>query len=221
MPKVVKKKPEAETKLRRIQPERKGKKRWDMVDPTDWKDRRSRRFDMLDAFIKNYGETGANVAGKIISYLDFSSYQEARLVSKTWNNFLSNDRMILLSRLMEGKAYFDGSFLEEFWKENLEYIKSEVDLNYQKMFQIFGKMVTIYVVFDRAEVRNSLVVRNQMVEDKLFSQIEKDVVQEEQFVEWLFEKIGRIEDRHDRIDYIKENYQDTIQGKFWDGRGGS
>ena len=34
---------------------------------------------------------------------------------------------------MEGKGYFDGSFLEKFWKENLEYIKSEVDLNYQKV----------------------------------------------------------------------------------------
>ena len=82
--------------------------------------------------------------------------------------------MLLLNRLMEGKAYFDGSFLEEFWKESLEYIKSEVDLNYQKMFQIFGKMVTIFVVFDRAQVRNSLVGRNQMVEDKLFSLIERD-----------------------------------------------
>ena len=119
---------------------------------------------------------------------------------------------------MEGKGYFDGSFLEKFWKENLEYIKSEVDLyyqkvkkfwkdnleyiksevdwnyqkvetfwkenlehiksevdlNYQKVFQIFGKMVTVFVVFDKAQVRNSLVVRNQMVEDKLFSVIERD-----------------------------------------------
>ena len=147
-----------------------------MVDPADRKDRRPRRFDMIGAVIKNYGGTGANVACKIFSHLDFSSYQEARLVCRSWNKFLSNDRMLLLNRLMEGKAYFDGSFLEEFWKESLEYIKSEVDLNYQKMFQIFGKMVTIYVVFDRAEVQNSLVVRNQMVEDKLFSQIEKDVV---------------------------------------------
>ena len=69
MPKVVKKKPE--TTIRRIQPERKGKKRWDMVDPANWKDRKSRRFDMLDAFIKNYGGTGANVACKIFSHLDF------------------------------------------------------------------------------------------------------------------------------------------------------
>ena len=64
--------------------------------------------------------------------------------------------------------------VEKFWKENLEYIKSEVNLNYQKVFQIFGKMVTIFIVFERAQVRNSLVVRNQMVEDMLFSVIERD-----------------------------------------------
>ena len=64
--------------------------------------------------------------------------------------------------------------VEKFWKENSECIKSEVDLNYQKVFQIFGKMVTIFIVFERAQVRNSLVVRNQMVEDMLFSVIERD-----------------------------------------------
>jgi len=132
---------------------------------------------------------------------------------------------------MEGKAYFDSSFLEKFWKENLEYIKSEVDLyyqkvekfwkenleyiksevdfNYQKVFQIFGKRVTVFVVFDRAQVRNSLVLRNQMVEDKLFSLIERDVVQQEQFAEWLFERITDMKDRHDRIDYMKESYKET------------
>ena len=75
MAKVVKKKPE--TMIRRIQPEWKGKKRLDMVDPADRKDRRPRRFDMIGAVIKNYGGTGANVPCKIISHLDFSNYQEA------------------------------------------------------------------------------------------------------------------------------------------------
>ena len=64
MLKVVKKKPEAI--ICRIQPERKGKKTWDMVDPADRKDQRPRRFDMIGAFIKYYGGTGANVACKII-----------------------------------------------------------------------------------------------------------------------------------------------------------
>ena len=75
MPKVVKKKPE--TIIRRIQPERKGKKKWDMVDPAYRKDQRPRRFDIIGAFIKNYGGTGANVACKIISHMDLSNYQEA------------------------------------------------------------------------------------------------------------------------------------------------
>ena len=119
---------------------------------------------------------------------------------------------------MEAKAYFDGSFLEEFCKEYLEYIKNNVDLNYQEMLQIFGKMQAIYLVFDvfcdRVKIPDDLVVRNQMVEEKMYSQAETYLIEQDLFVEWLLKEVTKIADHHEEIGYIKENYEETIQSKF-------
>ena len=100
--------------------------------------------------------------------------------------------MLLLIKLMEAKAYFDGSFIEEFWKEYLEYIKHDVDLNYQKMLQIFGKMQAIFVVFDRNQIPDSLVVRNHIVQEKMLSQVEIYLINQDLFVEWLYENVTKI-----------------------------
>ena len=48
-------------------------------------------FDM-ENFMTSYGITGKNVTSHILSYLDFKSMMAARMVSKTWYNFIENEQ---------------------------------------------------------------------------------------------------------------------------------
>ena len=48
-------------------------------------------FDM-EGLMTNYGITGKNITSQILSYLDFDSMVNARMVSKTWYRFLENER---------------------------------------------------------------------------------------------------------------------------------
>ena len=57
---------------------------------------------------------------------------------------------------MEGKGYFDGSFLEKFWKENLEYIKCEVDFELPKSGKILERKPGIYQKRGRFELPKSV-----------------------------------------------------------------
>ena len=62
-------------------------------------------FDIVGNLLCNYGLTGEDLAHEIFSYLDFSSIQDSRLVSKPWNLFLSNDRKLWLEMLRQTKPY--------------------------------------------------------------------------------------------------------------------
>ena len=75
----------------RKQPDRKAKKKPKMEDPEN--------FDMIENLLINYGMTGENLAHQIFSYLDFSSLQGGRLVCKSWNHFLTNDKMLWMDLL--------------------------------------------------------------------------------------------------------------------------
>ena len=69
----------------RNQPDRIAKKRtYEMMMAKS----KPRKFDLLT----NYGEP--DITRQIFSYVDFSTLQESRLVSKSWNHYLANDKKI-------------------------------------------------------------------------------------------------------------------------------
>ena len=53
-------------------------------------------FDM-EGLMTNYGITGKNVTSHILSYLDFDSMVAARMVSKSWYQFLEDERGLWIS----------------------------------------------------------------------------------------------------------------------------
>ena len=85
------------------------------------------KFDLIGELLSNYGEmTGGNITREIFSYLDFSTLQQGRLVAKSWNHFLSNDKKIWLQALekqLPNLIYFTNRLAENdeenstFWKE--------------------------------------------------------------------------------------------------------
>jgi hypothetical protein len=62
-------------------------------------------FDIVGNLLCNYEMTGEDLAHEIFSYLDFSSIQDSRLVSKPWNHFLSNDRKLWMEILRRTQPY--------------------------------------------------------------------------------------------------------------------
>jgi hypothetical protein len=84
-----------------------------------------RKFDLIGELLSNYGEmTGGNITHEIFSYLDFSALQQSRLVSKSWNHFLVNDKKIwlqILKKHLHNLNYFTNQLADEeknstFWK---------------------------------------------------------------------------------------------------------
>ena len=117
-------------------------------------------FDIVGNLLCNYGMTGEILAYEIFSYLDFSSIQDSRLVSKPWNLFLSNDRKLWLEILRKTQPYIEflsnqlssGStnFADEMkknWNEFFECIeiraKNET-FSCQKLIQVFKKIQLVH-----------------------------------------------------------------------------
>ena len=84
---------------RRIQPDRQVKKKRKMEVPES--------FDLVGNLLGNYGLTGEIIAHQIFCSLDFSSIQDSRLVCKSWNIFLSNDRKLWLELLRQTQPFFE------------------------------------------------------------------------------------------------------------------
>ena len=90
----------------RIQPDRQVKKKRKMEVPES--------FDLVGKLLGNYGLTGENLAHQLFCSLDFSSIQDSRLVCKSWNIFLSNDRKLWMELLRQTQPFFE--FLSnQFW----------------------------------------------------------------------------------------------------------
>jgi len=149
MPKVLKKQLETKLRLRRIQPDRKVKRKM-MKTIVDL--RKSNKFDMLGDLFSNYNM----ITRQIFSYLDFSSLQQGRLVCRSWCHFLSNDPIFWRDMLMRSKPYLkilfnkltDGDPDDENSKETSaafsqlanEYfacLKNQKSLHYLRIFEIF------------------------------------------------------------------------------------
>ena len=74
----------------RKQPDRKVKrKRKNTEEPME--------FDMIGILLSNYGMTGENLVREVFSNMNFWSLQQLKLVCKSWNTFISKDRILMLN----------------------------------------------------------------------------------------------------------------------------
>ena len=54
-----------------------------------------------------YGMTGENISRKVFSYLDIFSLMRGRMVSKTWNRYLSQQKCIWMAHLRKTLSFLD------------------------------------------------------------------------------------------------------------------
>ena len=114
-------------------------------------------FDPIDELLSNYGEiTGKSLAHEIFSYLDFSTLQKIRLVHKSWNFFLTNDRRLWLNILRGTKPFIEflsneiaGEKNSAIWKECYDEIGFSDDFSYLKVYQTMRQIQGIFMVFQR------------------------------------------------------------------------
>ena len=115
------------------------------------------KFDLIGELLSNYGEmTGGNIVRQIYSYMDFSTLQQSRLVSQSWNLFLINDKKIclqLLEKHLTNLIYFTNQLTENeeenssFWKEFLSRIeKTDNDGSLKEIIQAFKKVQGIFEI---------------------------------------------------------------------------
>ena len=107
---------------KRIQPDRQVKKKRKMEVPES--------FDLVGILLDNYGLTGENLAHQIFCSLDFSSIQDSRLVCKSWNIFLSNDRKLWKKLLRQTQPFFE--FLSNQFRDGFSTIASEYQFSSNK-----------------------------------------------------------------------------------------
>ena len=115
------------------------------------------KFDLIGEFLSNYGEmTGGNIIRQIFSYMDFSTLQQSRLVSQSWNLFLINDKKIylqLLKKQLPNLIYFTNQLAENeeenssFWKEIWRSIeKEDDDISLKEIIQAFKQVQGIFEI---------------------------------------------------------------------------
>ena len=115
-----------------------------------------RKFDIIGELLSNYGEmTGGNISREILSYLDFSTLQQGRLVSKSWNGFLSNDKKIwqdVLKKQLPNLIHFTNKLAENeeenstFWKEVWSSIEKEDNIGPKELIDSFKKVQHIFEI---------------------------------------------------------------------------
>ena len=62
-------------------------------------------FDMIEILLSNYGMTGQNL--EIFRNMDFWEIQKIRLVCKSWNVFISEDRILILKIVRQAEPYLE------------------------------------------------------------------------------------------------------------------
>ena len=114
-----------------------------------------RKFDLIGELLSNYGMTGGNITREIFSYLDFSTLQRGRLVSKSWNHFLSNDKKIWIQALEKQLPiliYITNQLTENeeenstFWKEVWRSIGKEDNIGPKELIDSFKKVQSIFEI---------------------------------------------------------------------------
>ena len=113
------------------------------------------KFDLIGELLSSYGEmTGGNIVHQIFSHMDFSTLQQSRLVSQSWNLFLINNKKIclqLLEKHLPNLIYFTNQQAENeeenssFWKEVFSSIeKADNHSSLKEIIQAFKKVQGIF-----------------------------------------------------------------------------
>ena len=146
-------------------------------------------FDLIGELLSNYGEmTGGNIVHQIFSYMDFSTLQQSRLVSQSWNLFLINNKKICLQFLekhLTNLIYFTNQLAENeeenssFWKEFLSRIeKADNDSCLKEIIQAFKKVQGIFETVKTFKNNNTKRFANLDMSDYLPQNFNDDFVGE-------------------------------------------
>jgi len=65
------------------------------------------QLDILGILATDMGMTGENISRKIFSYVDIFSLMRGRMVSKTWNRYLSQQKCIWMAHLRKTLSFLD------------------------------------------------------------------------------------------------------------------
>lgn len=150
---------------------------------------KSKPIDLIGELLSNYGEmTGGNIVRQIFSYMDFSTLQQSRLVSQSWNLFLINNKKICLQFLekhLTNLIYFTNQLAENeeenssFWKEFLSRIeKADNDSCLKEIIQAFKKVQGIFETVKTFKNNNTKRFANLDMSDYLPQNFNDDFVGE-------------------------------------------
>ena len=65
------------------------------------------QLDILGTLATDMGKTGENISRKIFSYVDIFCLMRGRIVSKTWNRYLSQQKCIWMAHLRKTQSFLD------------------------------------------------------------------------------------------------------------------
>lgn len=205
-------------RLRRIQPDRKVKKKPEI----DW--RNARKHDLIGDWISNYGLTGANLTRWIFSYMDFSTLQKGRLVCKTWCQYLTYDRILWLNILLKSRLYLEMFFnklshekykltaalFSDFTKDFFQCIKDR-NLHYEHIFKIFGDVHSIIIIIGchNNGYRDLYDVKKKIVGKHLYEDIVVKILRGSvPFYNNMNSKLTKVGMFKNHIRYLKDEYRD-------------
>ena len=194
------------------------------------------KFDLIGELLSNYGEmTGGNIVRQIYSYMDFSTLQQSRLVSKSWNLFLINNKKICLKFLekhLPNLIYFTNQLAENeeenssFWKEFLSSIeKADNNSSLKEIFQAFKKVQGIFEIvkiftnsnkkrFEKLEMSNYLPqnFNDDFVGEKVKKEIRREIKKKgNRFLVALLSNFRHLE----QAKKIRPQNPDTFGFNFW------
>merc|ERR1711862_103041 len=208
----------------RNQPDRKAKKKPEIEEPGN--------VNIIQNLLSNYGMTGENLVREIFSNLDFSSIQGSRLVCKTWNHFLTNDRTVWMAILKRTQPYLEflsyqlmsdheeekSAVERTVWKDLFTAIETREDFSYGKILDLFKKIQLIFAGIE--EWNNGISLSgccefllpndymDRKVEDrdigpKLMEKINEIIEQEsDPLVKFLYKKFTEIEKKEMDVENI-------------------
>ena len=184
----------------RKQPDREAKKRTHEM--------MARKFDIIGELLSNYGEmTGGNISREILSYLDFSTLQQGRLVSKSWNGFLSNDKKIwqdVLKKQLPNLIHFTNKLAENeeenstFWNEVWSSIEKDNNKGPKELIDSFKRVQHIFEIV-------KICAKSKLVDYKNFHTVD--------YLPFHDDFVGEKVKREIRRE-IKKNWDLTVQAVF-------
>ena len=198
----------------RNQPDRIAKKRtYEMMMAKS----KPRKFDLLT----NYGEP--DITRQIFSYVDFSTLQESRLVSKSWNHYLANDKKIWMQaqeKHLPNLIYLTNQLAENeeenstFWKEVWSSIKEvDDDISLKEIIQAMKQVQSIFEIIKICAEGKQKRFENLKMVDYLPQNFNDDFVGEKVKKE-IRREIKRGEKRKFMV-VLQRNIGDLEQAKKW------